>query len=77
MVLESYNCVLCISQVEETLEHLLFHCPFAASCWGPLAFHFSDAVSRFQAVEAFKLVFCSILYVSIYFTLLEHLDREK
>ena len=57
MVLENCNCVLCSSQVEESLEHLFFHCPFAASCWDLIAFHSLDALSRFQIVESFKLVF--------------------
>jgi hypothetical protein len=31
--LENYNCPLCADSVEETLEHLFFDCPFAATCW--------------------------------------------
>jgi hypothetical protein len=36
MALESYNCVLCHLDVEESLHHLFFHCPFAQSCWNVL-----------------------------------------
>jgi len=31
--LPSYNCVLCNLNIEETLHHLFFDCPFAMSCW--------------------------------------------
>jgi hypothetical protein len=33
MVLESYNCELCIGQMEENLRHLFFKCSFAKNCW--------------------------------------------
>jgi len=36
MVLENYNCVLCHLDTEESLHHLLLHCPFAMSCWNVL-----------------------------------------
>jgi hypothetical protein len=32
MHLEDYTCVLCQQQLEETLMHLLFYCPFAKCC---------------------------------------------
>jgi hypothetical protein len=33
MHLESYDCVFCSLNVEEELQHMLFHCPFAMTCW--------------------------------------------
>nr|TKW23654.1 hypothetical protein SEVIR_3G000900v2 [Setaria viridis] len=33
MALASYSCVLCQHNNEETLFHLLLHCPFAQECW--------------------------------------------
>lgn len=33
MHLESYNCVLCLQNVEETCQHLFLLCPFAQQCW--------------------------------------------
>lgn len=33
MALESYNCVLCQMNVEESLLHLFLQCLFALSCW--------------------------------------------
>lgn len=33
MHLESYNCVLCLQNTEETCQHLFLQCPFAVQCW--------------------------------------------
>lgn len=30
MALDSYNCVLCNDNIEETVEHLFLHCNFAS-----------------------------------------------
>jgi hypothetical protein len=32
MELQSYNCVLCLQNIEESLHHLFMDCPFALSC---------------------------------------------
>jgi hypothetical protein len=36
MELQSYNCVLCHLNVEESLQHLFLDCPFAIACWNLL-----------------------------------------
>jgi hypothetical protein len=36
MALDSYNCEICSLRVEESAEHLFWHCPFAQQCWGIL-----------------------------------------
>jgi hypothetical protein len=36
MELPNYNCVLCHLNVEESLQHLFFDCPFVMSCWNML-----------------------------------------
>jgi hypothetical protein len=33
MVLDSYDCELCLLFKEEKLRHLFFKCPFAKNCW--------------------------------------------
>ena len=38
--LESYNCVLCQSQSEDTVQHLFLSCPFAKECWSLLNIDF-------------------------------------
>jgi hypothetical protein len=36
MDLHSYSCVLCVHNVDESLHHLLFDCPFATASWNTL-----------------------------------------
>lgn len=36
MTLDSYACVLCNANVEETMEHLFLSCPFVIACWNLL-----------------------------------------
>jgi hypothetical protein len=31
-----YNCLMCASPLEETIEHMIFHCPFSITCWQEL-----------------------------------------
>jgi hypothetical protein len=33
MILDSYDCELCLFQIEEKLRHLFFSCPIAKNCW--------------------------------------------
>jgi hypothetical protein len=54
MELESYNCVLCHSDVEESLMHLFFHCPFAICCWNTLGLAHLIQGSLFQTLTVFK-----------------------
>jgi hypothetical protein len=51
--LPSYDCVLCQLQLEETLEHLFLHCPFAISCWNLLHLHIAHG-DPFEILQAFR-----------------------
>ena len=33
MALESYNCVFCQQNIEETNDHVFLNCQFAKICW--------------------------------------------
>jgi len=54
MELQDYNCVLCINPMEESLNHLLLHCPFAISCWNWLQIQVNPDSNVPQAMESFK-----------------------
>jgi len=54
MVLDSYECEMCSSGVEETLEHLFVRCPFATACWSLINIHASLQASVFEAIDSFK-----------------------
>lgn len=54
MQLDSFNCVFCPSLVEERVEHLFWHCPFAQQWWGLLNLSTVQAEGTFQNILAIK-----------------------
>lgn len=54
MVLQDYNCVLCSHNIEESLFHLFFDCPFAMACWYSLNLVIPVNCTPLQIFEAFK-----------------------
>jgi hypothetical protein len=36
MILESYDCELCILQKEERVRHIFYRHPFAKNCWNSI-----------------------------------------
>lgn len=55
MVIENYNCVLCSSLVDETLEHLFLHCDFAKQCWSFLRIDILPGSTFPEIVSTFKI----------------------
>ena len=49
-----FNCVLCSSGVEETIEHLIFTCPFSSSYWLKVGIDWNMNHSRIEAIQATK-----------------------
>jgi len=54
MALETYNCEICLMLVEEIVDHLFWHCPFAQQCWGLLGLNVVKAGGAFENVLAIK-----------------------
>ena len=54
MVLDSCECELCNSGVEETLEHLFLECPFASTCWNLITIHILSQVTVLEAIDSFN-----------------------
>jgi len=54
MALDSYNCEICSLIVEETVDHLFWHCPFAQHCWRILNLSTIQAGGAFENVMAIK-----------------------
>jgi hypothetical protein len=51
MELESFNCVLCQGQEEESLHHLFIGCPFAAACWESIMLRIDQELSPVENLE--------------------------
>ena len=54
MALETYNCEICSMLVEETMDHLFWHCPFAQQCWGLLNLNIIQTGGTFENVMVIK-----------------------
>ena len=52
--LQSYNCVLCHLDIEESLHHLFLDCPFAMSCWNLLGLAHLIQGNIFDTLNLFK-----------------------
>jgi len=51
---DDHNCLLCVLNVEETVEHMIFTCSFSKSCWDKLAIHREPFPGRLQAIAIQK-----------------------
>jgi hypothetical protein len=49
-----YNCLLCTSPPEETVEHLFFHCHFSSSCWSAIGIQWPVQNSRLHIVHTIR-----------------------
>jgi hypothetical protein len=54
MALESYKCEICTRLVEETVDHLLWHCPFAQQCRGLLNLNIVQAGGTFEKCNGYQ-----------------------
>jgi len=54
MELQSFNCVFCLANLEETTQHLFWACPFAQHCWGSLHLHVLHLEDSFSNIAAIK-----------------------
>jgi hypothetical protein len=58
--------VLCDKTLEETTEHLLFHCEFSTSCWTELNLHWQQRGTRLQIIEKGKEQWKSLMFMEIF-----------
>jgi hypothetical protein len=62
----SYTCVLCSNNVEETAFHLFFSCPFSQACWWLLGIHWDFAGDFFQMMRQTKQQFQHSFFMEIF-----------
>jgi hypothetical protein len=54
MDLQNYHFVLCNNRVEESLAHLLIHCPFAESYWAWINYIYSPTSRLISKLREFQ-----------------------
>jgi hypothetical protein len=65
MELPSYNCVLCSSNVEETLQHLFFECSFSKWCWRFVNVHWNTNLTPHNMIINSRRQFNSKIFIEI------------
>jgi hypothetical protein len=63
---DGYTCVLCLEDVEESVEHLFFDCPSAACRWFALGITWNDHLNIHQKIQAAKLDFAQPFFMEIF-----------
>jgi hypothetical protein len=58
--------MMCDNPPEETLEHMLFQCPFSLSCWQSLGVHFDPTGDRLHIAESWKNTWHKPFFMEIF-----------
>ena len=79
MDLDSYNCVLCNLDCEETSFHLFFECPFSRDCWSTIPINWNLNLSALDMILQAREDFGDAIFRKIYshYCLLDNLDHKK
>jgi hypothetical protein len=63
-----FNCLMSANPPEETLEHLLFHCPFSNQCWASLNMQWQVFGTRLYIVEQGRRDWSGPLFMEVMLT---------
>jgi hypothetical protein len=61
-----YSCLMCDNPPEETIEHLLFHCPFSTSCWDCLDATWIQQGDRLHIIDHGRRTWKKPMYMEIF-----------
>jgi hypothetical protein len=61
----SYDCLMCPSPPEETIEHMLFYCNFSKACWNKLQMTWTQNKDRLEIIEQGRTHWHRPLYMEI------------
>ena len=65
MALPTFDCAICNTGTEETLQHLFFQCPLALNCWNLLQVQPVNSDSVFDIIESFKYQLNTPIFMSL------------
>jgi hypothetical protein len=54
MLLQSYSCVLCQDNIEESVMDLFIFCHFSEQCWNLIGLQVDSNLTGYQILESFK-----------------------
>jgi hypothetical protein len=61
-----YSCLMCNHPPEETIEHLLFHCPFSTSCWDCLNISWLQHGDRLHIIDQGRRIWKKPMYMEVF-----------
>lgn len=71
------DCLLCETHVEETVEHLFFHCAFSKICWRHLGIEWGDNDHRLNLVDHGKNRWTRPMFIEIFLVAAWSLWKER
>ncbi|XP_037432425.1 uncharacterized protein LOC119299287 [Triticum dicoccoides] len=74
---DNYGCILCGTNDEETLEHMIFHCPFSKACWDTLHIHWATQGDRLFWIQEAKTAWNNPMFMEIFLYASWSLWKEK
>ena len=63
---DNYGCILCGSNEEETIEHMIFTCHFSSACWDTLNIHWTTNGDRLNWIKEAKSVWNNQMFMEIF-----------
>jgi len=63
---DDYNCLLCDQQIEETIEHMIFQCPFSQRCWSILGITWQQTGSRLRWISMAAHDWSSPMFMDVF-----------
>uniref|UniRef100_A0A453B0K5 Reverse transcriptase zinc-binding domain-containing protein n=1 Tax=Aegilops tauschii subsp. strangulata TaxID=200361 RepID=A0A453B0K5_AEGTS len=60
------TCILCTPHEEETIDHLIFNCPFSQTCWSKIGISYNFGISRIDATIRAKEIYSGRLFFEIF-----------
>ena len=63
---DDYNCLLCDQQIEETVEHMIFQCPFSQRCWSILGITWQQTGSRLRWISMAAHDWSSPMFMDVF-----------
>jgi hypothetical protein len=61
-----YDCLLCSSPPEETIERLIFHCQFSHECWSTLNISWQQSGDRCQIIEQGRAQWTRPMFMEVF-----------
>ena len=73
----NFNCILCSQHFEETVDHMIFTCPFSQSCWARLHIDWPSFDCRLTLLQATKDTWLNPFFFETFLTVAWSIWKER